>query len=37
MICALWLPGKKATQAYSQADGRETIEDEGMAIMAAEL
>jgi EmrB/QacA subfamily drug resistance transporter len=37
MICALWLPGKKATQAYGQADGRETIEDEGMAVMAAEL
>jgi EmrB/QacA subfamily drug resistance transporter len=36
IICALWLPGKKATQAYGQADSRETIEDEGMAMMAAE-
>ena len=37
IICALWLPGKKATQAYGRANGRETIEDEGMAVMAAEL
>jgi MFS family permease len=37
MICALWLPGKKATQAYTQPDGRETTEDEGLAVMASEL
>ena len=37
MICALWLPGKTATRAYGQAESGETIEDQGMAVVAAEL
>jgi MFS family permease len=36
-ICALWLPGRKATRAHAQVDGGGTTEDEGLAVMASEL
>ncbi len=37
MVCALWLPGKKATLSHQSATETEVLEDEGLAVVASEL
>jgi MFS family permease len=37
LICALWLPNRQATQAHSRVHAAAPLEDEGLAVAAAEL
>jgi MFS family permease len=37
LVCAFWLPGRRATLAGTQADEPEEFDDDGLAIAAAEL
>ncbi len=37
MICAFWLPGKRATLAHWQSNEQKDLEDDGLAVLASEL
>jgi EmrB/QacA subfamily drug resistance transporter len=37
MICSLWLPNQKETQAVATAPGHEDLAEEGLAVAASEL
>ena len=37
MVCALWLPGKKATLSQHSATEPEDLEDQGLAVVASEM